>query len=148
MSASRLICNFIKRWETRRLSVYDDGYSNLTIGYGHLWTPDIAKVITPELADSLFNVDIHKAQVVVQEGIKVSLSQCALDALVSFTFNVGGTAAERSNVFKAINEGNKDEAVMCLVGWCHEKSKISEGLLRRRIAEASIFLGMETEGYA
>lgn len=45
--------DFIKRWEGFRRHIYDDGYGNPTIGYGHLVDDDRLVNVTREQAEAL-----------------------------------------------------------------------------------------------
>jgi lysozyme len=78
------------RAEGVRLEVYQDIKGSWTIGVGHTGK-DVhpGLVITQEQADALLQMEPRITEAAVSHLVKVALSQCRFDALVSFTFNVG-----------------------------------------------------------
>ena len=80
--------------EGLRLKAYDDGYGNLTIGYGH--TPDIYfsfnkdTIITEQKANELYEHDIQEAYTIVRNKVDTSwLNFHQVDALVDVAFQSG-----------------------------------------------------------
>ena len=85
--------------------------------------------------------DIKVAEKAVSEYTDVDLSQNEFDALVSFTFNLGGGAFRRSTLLRKLNEGDRAEAADQLLRWNRAGGKVLRGLTRRREAERTMFLG-------
>lgn len=154
LSASNDVVDFIKSKEGLRLEMYDDDAGYATIGYGHLihygkvGTDTKAEKpfkngITDTEAVDLLKTDIeNKAEKFVRSNVKVKLSQNEYDALVSFTFNVGGGALKRSTLLKKVNAGETNAATIksAFVVWNKAGGKELKGLTKRRQAEAEIFI--------
>ena len=70
----------------------DDGYGNLTIGYGHKLPrgTQFQGPISPAEARGLLRKDVATAVTEVVKALDVKLTQSQFDALVDFAFNVGG----------------------------------------------------------
>lgn len=73
-----------------RLTAYQDIKGIWTVGVGHTGK-DVhpGLTITEEQADDLLQMDLRMTEAAVSHLVKVALRQCGLDAVVSFTFNVG-----------------------------------------------------------
>lgn len=104
----------IERFEGFRARPYNDRAGNATIGYGHLLhhgpvtAEDVRRwgVITPSEGTKLLHGDIATAVKAVHEVVHVPLTQSQFDALVSFTFNVGGHGLAISDALKDLNAGH------------------------------------------
>jgi GH24 family phage-related lysozyme (muramidase) len=66
------------------------------------------------------------------------LQQHEYDALVSFTFNVGGGNLKRSTLRRKINNGC-NTAVAEFPRWNQAGGRVIAGLTKRRKAEANLF---------
>ncbi len=146
---------FIKRWEGLRLKAYQDVAGVWTIGYGHTsgfagsrFGPQSA--ITQEEADALLREDLGPFQDNLNlwaDINSVTLNQNQYDALISFIFNVGFHAFERSTAAKRLKQGNYAGAAEALTWW--NKARVGGkkvevlGLTRRRAAEKALFLTLE-----
>lgn len=139
----------IKEFEGLRLHVYSDPAGLPTIGYGHLLRPGEAfpDGISNEQAEQLLMRDVQWAEDAVNKHVSVQLSQYQFDALVSFTFNVGGNAFAGSTLLKLLNSGDYAGAADQLLRWNKAKvnGKLQElaGLSRRRQRERELFLTPE-----
>lgn len=131
---------FIKSWEDLRLKVYDDGAGYRTVGYGHRTKDVIGHGITRTEAEQYLTEDIRTAEGAVRLFIKVPLSQPEFDALVSFTFNLGGGNLGNSTLRRVLNELDYEEAAFQLLRWTKAGGKEMKGLVRRRAAEKRMFL--------
>lgn len=151
MKASPKGLEFIKRWEGYRLKPYLDSAGLLTIGVGHLIVDGdpVEKWrrlgITHEKAFQLLQNDIGHAEYCVNSYIEWPLNQNQFDALVSFTFNVGGGALRASTLRKRLNGGEEGKVGHELLRWNKERNpetgrlRVSKGLSNRRKAEAKLF---------
>ncbi len=146
MSAlSRRGAHFIGRFEGWRAEPYDDAAGNATIGFGHLLHrgPTTARdrttwgTLPVERGIALLIEDAAAANAAVDLAIHRQLAQCERDALVSFAFNCGGGALD-GHVGQAVNAGRDPTAH--LEEWSHAGGRVLEGLLRRRQAEARLFV--------
>jgi lysozyme len=141
--------SLIKEFEGLRLHVYSDPAGLPTIGYGHLLRPGEAfpDGISNEQAEQLLMRDVQWAEDAVNKHVSVQLSQYQFDALVSFTFNVGGNAFAGSTLLKLLNSGDYAGAADQLLRWNKAKvnGKLQElaGLSRRRQRERELFLTPE-----
>ena len=130
-----------KRFEGLKLSAYRDSVGVLTIGYGHTG-PDVfeGQTITEEEADALLVQDTQDAVAAVNRLVTAALTQGQFDALVDFVFNLGAGRLEGSTLLELLNEGDYEGAAAQFERWSHAGGKVLAGLLRRRQAEADLFL--------
>jgi len=152
--------DFIKRHEALRLFVYDDatgrspvngvfqGYP--TIGYGHLIAPPETVEhyqggITEEMAVNLLRRDLKTAEHAVLRLIKVPLSDAQFDALVSFTFNAGAGALQRSTLRRKLNRGDYTAIPREMMRWVFSKGRKLRGLIKRRQQEGAMFASEAVE---
>ena len=137
---------FIARHEGLRLSLYKDQAGFATIGFGHKVKSGekFGSPISSADAQALFRADILVAEEAVQQHVQVALTQTQYDALVSFVFNVGGSAFATSTLLKQLNAGNYRKAADELLRWnkirVKEKLTQSAGLAARRAAERQMFV--------
>ena len=78
----------------------------------------------------------------MHRNITTPLDQNQFDALVSFVFNLGGGALQRSSLRQKINYGSDEEEIHNeFVKWVFAGGRKLMGLIRRREAEAGMYLG-------
>ena len=94
--------------------------------------------ITDAEAIELLSRDLAIAEAAVRRLIAVPLTKSQFDALVSFTFNVGEGALEKSTLRRRINQGNWELAKRELVRWVFADGKKLKGLVVRREEEAEL----------
>lgn len=123
------------------------GYN--TIGYGHVIQSHevFDEPISNEEADRLLRKDMLLAQNGVLRYIKVPLVFYQFDALVSFTFNLGAAALQRSTLRQKINRGEYESAAHEFERWVYAGGKKLNGLVRRRLAESLLYQGKLGEIY-
>ncbi len=133
--------DLIKEAEGLRLTAYQDSVGVWTIGYGHTG-PDVHKglTITAERATELLRDDLADAEKGVTRQVKTPLTENQFSALVSFTFNLGGGALEKSTLLKMLNRGDKLGASAEFGRWVRAGKKMLPGLVTRREAERKLFL--------
>lgn len=141
----------IKQREGVVLSAYKDSVGILTIGVGHTSAagpPTVYKgmKITAAQADEILSRDLAIFEKGVSQAVKVPLSQNEFDALVSFAFNVGVGAFQKSTLVKELNKGNRYGAANELLRWNKAGGKVLKGLTNRRKAERDQFLNSKTSG--
>lgn len=128
--------------------VYPCQAGHPTIGYGHrlLRSETFPRGITREEAKKILEKDMQIAERAVQRYTKVPLSQQQFDALVSFTYNVGGDNYRESTLRHLLNQGKYLDAADQFPRWnkvWNEKLKrhvVSNGLTNRRREERETFL--------
>lgn len=103
--------DLIKSFEGCRLNAYKCSAGVPTIGYGNTYYPNGDKVqmndvITLQQAIELFDDLIVRYERIVNSKLKVEVKQNEFDALVSHTYNTGGS----STLFKLVNmKADKDK---------------------------------------
>ncbi len=132
---------FIKQFEGLRLKAYDDGTGVMTIGYGHTGDVKIGETITQALADSYFSEDVKWAVDTVNNSVKTELQQNQIDALVSFTYNVGEGAFKSSTLLKKLNTGDYKSVPSELDRWIYAGEK--KGMFAQFVRWAHLGSGME-----
>jgi lysozyme len=142
MKASHECVELIKRWEGFSPTPYLCPAGKWTIGYGSIQgitqhTPAITQV---EATDLLLN-EMGRYEASVNRLITVPLTQGQFDALVSFTFNLGGAALQRSTLRSRLNRGQYDLASDEFPKWCYAGGRKLRGLLNRRLQERDMFNG-------
>lgn len=132
--------SLIKMFEGLRLEPYKDSGGLWTIGIGHLIRPgEHFTRITTRQAEAILQSDLRVARGGVERVVKVPITDNQFGALVSFAFNCGTTALERSTLLKKLNAGNIKGAQDEFAKWNKVKGKVVRGLTRRRAAEAALF---------
>lgn len=140
MKISQSGINMIRKLEGCELHSYTDVAGVLTIGVGHTGRdvkPNMT--ITQARADELLRQDLNEFEIVVNESVKVPLNQNQYDSLVSFAFNVGGTAFRTSTLLKKLNAGDYDGASKEFDRWVHAGGQVVRGLQNRRDTEQALF---------
>ena len=127
-------------FEGCRRTAYQDQVGVWTIGYGHTG-PDVhaGMTVTEEEAQALLEKDIRNAAECVNHLVVVKLTQEEFDALVDFVFNVGAGALQRSTLLRELNAGNFTGAAAQFALWSRAGGAVVAGLLRRRLAEQTLF---------
>ena len=139
MSAAGL--DLIKSFEGFRAQPYYCAGGKLTVGYGHTSGVWQGMRVSEKDADVFLRVDVQRIEREVDELVKVPLSQGQYDALISFTFNVGVGALQKSTLLRLLNEGNYAAVPEQMKRWTKAGGKDLPGLVRRREAEAELFGG-------
>jgi len=146
----------LKQWEGFKLTVYNDSAGLPTIGVGHLITQSernsgniiingvavkYAGGLTDQQVVDLLSQDVQPAEESVNNGVKVPLNQNQFDALVSFTFNVGGGAFAGSTLLKVLNQKQYTEVPNQLLRWTKAGGQVVQGLVNRRQNEIKLWNG-------
>ncbi|SMG63290.1 Glycoside hydrolase, family 24 [methanotrophic bacterial endosymbiont of Bathymodiolus sp.] len=92
--------------------------------------------INQEKAEALLRIDVESAERAVLRLIKVPLTDGQFDALVSFTFNLGSGAFQRSTLRRKVNRQAHTEVPEQLMRWVWAGGRRLKGLVRRRDTEA------------
>ena len=129
----------LKSFERCRLSAYDDGAGYQTIGWGHTGGVKPEDTCTQEQADAWLLDDLKVAEWAVKTSVAVAITESQRDALAVLAYNIGGTAFAGSEVVKAVNSAHHFVAARAFLGWTMAGGRPLRGLLRRRLAEASLY---------
>lgn len=156
MKVSDRLLALLEEWEAFKSKVYLDSGGAPTIGIGHKLTPkelsagaiiiggipvEYRNGITYEHALQLKRDDLVRFEKVVNQYVKVELSQNEYDALVSFAYNVGDGAFQRSTLLVVLNAGRKDQVPKQMKRWNKSKGIIIQGLINRRNKEIALWEG-------
>lgn len=144
---------FIASWEGYRRWPYNDAAGFATIGYGHLlhYSPvnawDRARYpfgLSVPAALALLRRDCAAAEAGVNQLVTRPLGQGQFDALVSFAFNCGTGGLAHSTLLVDVNRHLGPKGAPAIRAdferWCHAGGVVLPGLLRRREAEANLYL--------
>lgn len=117
-----------------------------TCGWGSTG-PHVNKytIWTQEAADVQFYLDMQRFVDNLNNVVTVPLTQNKVDALLSFMFNIGCSAFNKSTLLRKLNKldylGSADE----LLRWNKGGGKVLKGLDRRRKSERHMFLTGEVK---
>lgn len=135
--------DLIKRFEGFSPIIYICPAGYPTIGYGHLVRDHeqdrYQQGITEQEAEDLLRRDVQGAERAVLRLIDVPLTDGQYDALVSFTFNLGAGALQRSTLRRKVNREAHAEVPAQLMRWVWAGGRRLRGLVRRRSAEAKLY---------
>tara|TARA_B110000285_G_scaffold29626_1_gene30072 strand:+ start:895 stop:1332 length:438 start_codon:yes stop_codon:yes gene_type:complete len=137
--------SLIKKFEGCEYNAYKCAADVLTIGYGHTKDVKEGDLVTQEEADALLEKDVEIFEEIVLKSVEVPLSQYQFDALVSWTFNLGGGNLNASTMLKVLNKGEYEDVPAQIKRWNKAKGQVLDGLTRRREAEALLFEGKDWE---
>jgi lysozyme len=135
----------IKRFEGLSATPYLCPAGWWTIGFGAVCGPDGQPVtattphITEDEAETLLRRDVALAERAVLRLIEVPLADGQFDALVSFTFNLGAGALQRSTLRRKVNREEHPEVPEEFRKWIWGGGKRLAGLVRRREEEAQLY---------
>lgn len=147
MKTSKKGLDLIKRFEGWSSAPYLDPVGIPTIGYGFTYyLPSRQKVTMKDKPLTLAQGDEMLRQVLVtyendvNRLVKAKLNQNQFDALVSFTYNLGGANLAKSTLLKKINANSCDPTISQeFVKWVYAGGKKYDGLIRRRKEEAKLY---------
>lgn len=143
MTTSNQGRDLIKEAEGLRLDAYLCPAGVPTIGWGHTKGVRMGQHITVQAAEDMLVEDIVPIERLLN-GLKVNFRQEQFDALVSWIFNLGSGNFKSSTMYKRIIENATDEEITDqLVRWTYSGKQQLSGLMKRRVAEANLFIGHE-----
>lgn len=136
----------IKKYEGFRSEPYKCPADVPTIGYGATYYPNGERVkmtdtpISKEYAESLLKEMLGNYVNAVNRYVQVTLSQNQFDALVSFAYNLGNGALQKSTLLKKVNENPCNENITKQFNrWVKAGGKTLKGLVKRRAEEAKLY---------
>lgn len=144
--APEIAADFIMKWEGFRESAYLCPAGVLTIGYGHTGS-DVKKgdVVTQHEAYEMLVADVTRYIDGMSRWINVSVTEGQFIALTSLAYNVGTDYVVHKcpKLMRALNTGDKEECARQFLDITICNGKVLPGLVKRRKAEAELFLGEE-----
>ena len=136
--------DLIKHFESFRSEPYICAGGYLSVGYGHVIKPnEVFLEVTEAEAEALLLADVAIAERSVLRLIRIPLEDNRFDALVSFTFNVGGGGFQRSTLRQKVNREEHEEVPDEFRKWVYAGGRKLKGLIKRRELEASLYQGGE-----
>lgn len=137
--------DLIKQFEGLRLRAYQDSVGVWTIGWGTTLYPDGKKVqpgdkCTQEQAENYLRIDLNRRAAAVG-GIMVNQNQ--FDAILSFCYNLGLGAWNKSTLRKKIKHNPCDPAIETeFMKWVNAGGRRLNGLVKRRQAESDLYFSV------
>lgn len=144
MTPSESIKNKIKKFEGLCLTATRCSAGVPTIGFGHTG-PEVrmGQKISRQKADEIFDQDISKFSEGVDMLFPEGIPQCRFDALVSFAFNCGLGALQKSTLLKMIKANPENPDIKKeFMKWVHAAGRRLPGLVKRRAMEADHYFGI------
>lgn len=141
MQTSQNGINLLKKLEGCKLEAYLCSNGIPTIGIGHTKGVVLGQKITQEQAELFLRQDLKEAENYVNMNVKKPLNQNQFDALVCFTFNVGGNAFKNSTLLKKINEATYTQDIAFQMRrWIYDSKRNQvQGLINRREEEIKLY---------
>lgn len=135
--------DLIKRFEGFSPEVYICPAGYPTIGYGHLIRAgESFTVITETQAEILLKRDVNAAERSVLRLINIPLTDGQFDALVSFTYNLGAGALQRSTLRRKVNRGEHAAVPAQFMRWVWAGGRKLNGLVTRRLMEGKTYIAL------
>jgi lysozyme len=148
----------LKKHEGVRNKPYRCPAALWTIGVGHVLYPEQGnlkmadrlnyplkiedfRIFSKEEVDAILKDDLNRFVRGVSRYCPVIASQGQLDALVSFAFNVGLGALQRSTLRQKHNRGDYEGAANEFLKYTKGGGKVLPGLVKRRNDEKALYLG-------
>ncbi len=126
---------FIGGWEGLRLEAYRDVIGVWTVCYGQTKQVSPGDQYSKAECDEMLAAEILVYEAALDQCLAVSVPLGMKIALVSWTYNVGVTAACQSTLVRRANAGDLAGACTELKRWNRAGGRVWHGLTRRRISE-------------
>ena len=139
MNVSQNCVELIKYFEGFEDTAYLCPANVWTIGYGRTRNVKEGDRITEPQAERDLLEELEEFKHQVLHSVKVELTQNELDALTSWTYNLGVGNLNSSTLLKKLNAGSKDEVPAEMLRWNKASGKVLAGLTKRREAEAELW---------
>lgn len=142
MTVSQKGLDLVKQFEGLRLKAYLDSVNVPTIGYGTTIYPNGKKVkigesCTIEQAEEYLRTDINRRAAAVGN---IPVNQNQFDAILSFCYNLGLGAWNKSTLRKKVLANPNDPTIEAEFNkWNKAGGKVLAGLVKRRQAEADLY---------
>ena len=142
MTTSETLVDCIKEYEGFRSEAYVSG-GQWSIGYGTSASP--GDTVTREEADQALRAHLHSIEASLNSFITrygLNLNQGQFDALACFTYNCGVAWMSQNGRFRTavIKGATESEFLFAISLWANNGSTPDAGLLKRRLAEADMYL--------
>ncbi len=139
MKVSQECIDLVKFFEGFEPKAYLCPANVWTIGYGRTKNVREGDVVNEAQAERDLFEELDEFAEQVLNTVKVDLEQNELDALTSWTYNLGVGNLQSSTLLKKLNSGDKNSVPSEMVRWNKAAGKVLAGLTRRREAEAKLW---------
>ena len=140
MKTNAQAITLIKEFEGLKLKPYADLGGKLTIGWGHLIKPgEKFTTITSAQAETIFLKDLAEAEEIVTKSVRIVLNNNQFSALAALAFNIP-KAFTNTTLVDVLDALRFDDAPEQILRWHRMGKKPVKGLIRRRAAEAMLFV--------
>ncbi|QAU22956.1 lysozyme [Dyella sp. M7H15-1] len=140
MQPTQAAIALVKASEGLHLTAYQDATGVYTIGFGHTDGVHPGMRIIEQQAEEFLAADLAMTGRAVSALVRVPLAQCQFDALTDFVFNLGQERLRKSTLLRLLNAGQLQAAAAQFKFWVLADGKPEPGLIKRRAAEAALFL--------
>ena len=140
MKVSQECIDLVKFFEGFEPKAYLCPANVWTIGYGRTKNVREGDVINEKQAERDLFEELDEFAEQVLNTVKVDLEQNELDALTSWTYNLGVGNLQSSTLLKKLNSGDKNSVPSEMIRWNKAAGKVLAGLTRRREAEAKLWV--------
>jgi lysozyme len=137
--------SIIRKHEGLRLNAYLCPAGVWTIGWGNTLYENGSKVkqgdvITRERADALLLMIVNRFKSQITPMVNKPLTTNQWSALVSFVYNIGVSAFQRSTMLKKVNANPSDPTIRDeFMKWNKANGAVLHGLTNRRRDEANLY---------
>ena len=145
MTTSERAVELLKNMEGFVANAYRDN-GQYSIGYGSGCNPaDYPNGITEEQADALLRKYLVEMEADINKfatRYNLIFTQNEFDALMLFTYNLGSGWTNSDSEFRTavINGTAGNDFLYYIARWCKASDKVNVGLIKRRLAEADLYL--------
>ena len=140
MKVSQECIDLVKFFEGFEPKAYLCPANVWTIGYGRTKNVREGDELTEPQAERDLLEELEEFAEQVLNTVKVDLEQNELDALTSWTYNLGVGNLQSSTLLKKLNSGDKNSVPSEMIRWNKAAGKVFAGLTRRREAEAKLWV--------
>ena len=139
MKVSQECVDLVKFFEGFEANAYLCPANVWTIGYGRTRNVQEGDVVNERQAERDLLEELDEFANQVLNTVKVELLQHQLDALTSWTYNLGVGNLQSSTLLKKLNTGDYESVPSEMVRWNKAGGKVLAGLTKRREAEAELW---------
>ena len=138
--------DLVRKWESCSLTAYRDTGSPpvWTIGWGYTQGVKEGMTCSQDEADAWLHEELLVCERDIRVFLPLGLSEQQIGALVSFAYNLGESALKDSTLLGMIKQGDWVNASRQFVRWTKDDGREVRGLMRRRLAEAVVFVDGST----
>jgi len=145
MQISKEGIDLVKKFEGCKLEAYQCAAGVWTLGYGSTHGVKQGDTCSQEEAENMLIDELKEYGNYVKELVTVPLNQHQMDAMISWTFNLGPSNLKSSTLLMILNQAIYEEIPFQIKRWNKVNGVVNDGLIRRREAEALLFEGKSWE---